>query len=77
MRATDQEQAFVICIHNAAYTAALELRKVYQVIPDAQAAQQELLRVIDESGEDYLYPKGYFIPVTFPASVQKAILQAA
>ena len=77
MRGSEQERAFAICIHNAEYAAALERRKVYQVIPDSQAAQQELVRIIDESGEDYLYPTSYFVPVTFPPSVQEAILQAA
>lgn len=68
---------FVICINNAGFSAALELRKIYQVIPDNSAATHGLLRVIDESGEDYLYPTTYFIPVNFPPSIQDAILCAA
>lgn len=51
---------FVICINNAEYPAALELRKIYQVIPDEVARDNNLIRIIDESGEDYLYPNAYF-----------------
>jgi hypothetical protein len=68
---------FVICIDNAEYTAALERRKIYQVIPDATAAMHGLVRVIDESGEDYLYPSAHFVPVDLPPSIQAAILHAA
>jgi hypothetical protein len=68
---------FVICIDNTDYPAALERRKIYQVIPDDRAAHHNLLRVIDESGEDYVYPKGYFIPVDFTPSIQEALLRVA
>ena len=68
---------FVICIDNTEYPAALERRKIYEVIPDALAAQHRLLRVIDESGEDYLYPQAYFIAVDFAPGVQAALIQAA
>ncbi len=77
MNVHQQEIHFVICIDNAEYPAALEQRKIYQVIVDEAAAQHRLLRVIDESGEDYLYPQGYFIPVDFAPSVQEALLRAA
>ncbi|WP_129630668.1 hypothetical protein [Candidatus Oscillochloris fontis] len=71
------ELRFVICIENTEYPVALERRKIYQVLPDDRAETQHLLRVIDESGEDYLYPQGYFIPVDFAPSIQEALLHAA
>jgi hypothetical protein len=73
--ATDTQ--FVVCIDNAAYPAALELRKIYQIVPDAVANTQHLLRVIDESGEDYLYPDTYFVAVDFPQAIKDALLHAA
>lgn len=67
----------VICIRNNGYAASLEKRKVYIAVPDSAAAKQGHIRVIDESGEDYLYPESFFVPVTLPQSVRKAILAAA
>jgi hypothetical protein len=55
----------------------LEVRKIYQVLPDADAAQHQYLRIIDESGEDYLYPAAYFVLVDLPKEVQEALLKAA
>ena len=54
---------FVVCINNRGYPASLELRKIYQTIPDRQANLRDMIRVIDESGEDYLYPQGYFMAI--------------
>jgi len=68
---------FVVCIRNAEYPAALELRKIYQIVPDQVAVKQHLVRVIDESGEDYLYPDTYFLPVDLPQAVKDALLHAA
>ncbi len=68
---------FVICIKNEGYAASLEPRKVYQAIPDGAAAEHGLLRVVDESGEDYLYPADYFLPVELPEAVAKALSQVA
>jgi hypothetical protein len=70
------ELQFVACVKNKDYPAALELRKLYQVIADETAAKLHQVRVIDESGEDYLYPEEYFVPVQLPHSAEKAILQA-
>lgn len=67
----------VICVRNKGYSASLEKRKVYVAIPDVAAAKHGHIRIIDESGEDYLYPESFFIPVTLPPSVRKAILAAA
>jgi len=71
------EPQFVVCIKNKQYSASLELRKLYQVLPDAAAAKHNQLRVIDESGEDYLYPEDYFVAVHLPQSAEKALLRAA
>lgn len=68
---------FAVCVHNEDYKASLELRKIYRVIPDATAAERDLLRVIDESGEDYLYPKHYFILIELPQEIEEALLTAS
>lgn len=66
-----------VCIDNTGYTAALEVRKIYQILPDADAKQHNYVRVIDESGEDYLYPASYFIFLDLPQAIQEVLLQAA
>jgi hypothetical protein len=71
-----REAEFAICVVNRGYAASLELRKIYQVIPDKAAAALHQIRVIDESGEDYLYPQDYFVPVRLPQSVERAVRQA-
>jgi len=68
---------FVICIQNRNYAASLELRKLYEVVADEKASRRSLLRVIDESGEDYLYPADYFLEIDLPQSAQRAVLRAA
>lgn len=68
---------FAICIQNDEYPASLERRKIYQVLPDEDAARHQLVRVIDESGKDYLYPASYFLHIDLPASIKDALLQAA
>ncbi len=70
------EGEFVICIANKGYGASLELRKIYQVIPDKTAAPLNQIRVIDESGEDYLYPQDFFVPVQLPQAVERAVRRA-
>jgi hypothetical protein len=67
---------FVICIVNQGYSASLELCKIYQVLPDKDAAKFHRVRLIDESGEDYLYPADYFIPVQLPQAVERAVRRA-
>jgi hypothetical protein len=57
------DKQFAVCVDNKDYPAALEVRKVYQVLPDPAATSRSYLRVIDESGEDYLYPKRMFLQV--------------
>ena len=73
---TSTETRFVVCIDNKDYPASLELRKLYQALPDAVAAERHQIRIIDESGEDYLYPKQYFLPVSLPKSVRSVVLRA-
>ena len=67
---------FVVCIRNKGYEVALEPRKIYEALPDVDAACHDQLRVIDESGEDYLYPESYFAPTTLPQSLRRAVLAA-
>lgn len=69
------ERNFVVCITNEGYPASLEIRKLYQAIRDDQAAKLGQIRVIDESGEDYLYPERYFAPVQLPQATEKAVLR--
>ncbi len=66
---------FAICVQNDDYEGMLELRKIYEVLEDASAAARDYVRVIDESGEDYLYPKSWFLPVEFPEKVEEALVQ--
>jgi len=67
----------VICIKNDDYPVSLETRKIYEAIPDIEAEKHNQIRVIDESGEDYLYPEDYFIPVSLPKDIEDAIIKAA
>jgi len=68
---------FVICIENSEYPASLEKRKIYETIPDADAARHGQIRVIDESGQDYLYPKQCFADVNLPGDIRAAVVEAA
>jgi hypothetical protein len=76
MRDRDTRHSFVICVSNEGYPASLERRKIYEAITDATARRHHLVRVIDESGEDYLYPKHYFTPIELPEGVEKALLKS-
>jgi hypothetical protein len=67
---------FAVCVNNKGYPASLELRKLYQVIPDEEAAKLGQIRVVDESGENYLYPEQYFAPVQLPQDTERAVLRA-
>ena len=70
------ERRFVICVRNETYAASLEVRKVYRLLKDKQASRHRQVRVIDESGEDYLYPEEYFIPIKLPEAAEKAVMKA-
>ena len=67
----------VVCVKNSGYPVSLEKRKIYVVIHDPVAEKHKQVRVIDESGEDYLYPKGYFVPIHLPEPTRRAVLTAA
>ena len=64
---------FVLCVKNEGYEASLEKRKVYRVLTDRRAATHHMTRVVDESGEDYLYPSDWFLPITLSRTLAKAI----
>jgi len=68
------KQLFVVCIRNDNYQASLEKRKLYVKLSDPEAEQRHYVRVIDESGEDYLYPAGYFAEVELSDETSRAIL---
>ena len=68
---------FVVCINNVDYPASLELHKIYRVLIDEDATSEGDIRIIDESGEDYLYPSSYFVPIQVPQTVEKSLLRAS
>jgi hypothetical protein len=75
--AKSQTKQLVVCVESEGYRASLEKRKIYVALRDAAAEKHGLLRVVDESGEDYLYPKAFFRAIALPQSVKKAVLAAA
>jgi hypothetical protein len=68
---------FAVCVKNDGYAAALEPRKIYRVRRDAKAAALGLVRVIDESGSDYLYPSDYFAPIELPSALRRVFSEAS
>ncbi|TSA22467.1 MAG: hypothetical protein D4R70_01685 [Betaproteobacteria bacterium] len=68
---------FVVCVNNDDYATSLEPRKLYEVLPDEDAAKHGQVRIIDESGEDYLYPESFFAPVELPTLTEERILRVA
>jgi len=77
MEGQSTEPTLAICIDNAGYEMALERRKVYAVLPDEDAARHNYVRVVDETGEDYLFPASRFVLLTVPPDVQAAVLADA
>lgn len=67
---------FAVCLRNDGYEVSLEPRKIYQVLADPEAAKHRQVRVIDESGEDYLYPQNFFAPIELPQPIRRAVLAA-
>lgn len=63
---------FVVCIKNEGYSVSLEARKIYRVIDDVKAEGAGMLRIVDESGEDYLFPADYFVPIQIPTEANVA-----
>ncbi|HEV7796988.1 MAG TPA: hypothetical protein VGO73_02440 [Pyrinomonadaceae bacterium] len=76
MKRQKTEPRFVLCIRNEDCDD-LQPRKIYQVLPDESSAADGYIRVVDESGEDYLYPQDYFVSIELPQAAQKALLSAA
>ena len=75
--ARPQAKQLVVCVDNEGYLVSLEKRKIYVALRDAAAEKHGLLRIIDESGEDYLYSKAFFRSIALPQAVKKAVLAAA
>jgi hypothetical protein len=65
----NQPPRFVLCVHNEGYPSSLEIRKVYQALPDVVAESRGFVRVVDESGEDYLYPSELSVAANLPKDV--------
>ncbi|MDL1959462.1 MAG: hypothetical protein LWX01_07570 [Deltaproteobacteria bacterium] len=68
---------FVVCINNADYPVSLERHKIYRVLIDKAATEEGDIRIIDESGEDYLYPSSYFVPIQVPQNVEESLLRVS
>ena len=71
-----RSKRFAVCLKNTGYEASLEPRKIYEVLPDQEAEKHRQLRVIDESGEDYLYPESFFAAIELPQPLRKAVMSA-
>jgi hypothetical protein len=76
-RRARQKKRFVVCVRNTGFPASLELRKIYQAVADSEAETHGMLRVIDESGEDYLYPQKFFMSLDLPQALESALRRAA
>ena len=76
-RTKEPDHRFVVCTDNSGYEASLELYKIYPVLPDADAARDGDLRIIDESGEDYLFAADRFVAIQVPESLERAMLKQA
>ncbi len=74
--ANRRSRGFVVCIQNDGYEVSLEARKLYEVVPDAVAERHRQIRIIDESGEDYLFPENLFATIDLPRAIRRAVLQA-
>jgi len=70
------KRRFAVCIDNTGYKVSLVQRKIYEIIPDEKAACDDLIRIIDESGEDYLYHMSHFVLIELPIEVERALVAA-
>ena len=68
---------FLLCVHNEGYEASLVIRKLYEKLPDKEAERHDQVRIIDESGEDYLYPSTFFAPVRLSILTRNKLLEKA
>ena len=69
------EAGFVVCLKNEGYSASLERHKIYRILHDPEAEKDGDLRIVDESGEDYLYPESYFVRIRLPRHAQRALAE--
>lgn len=72
---SDNERQFAVCIRNDGCAESLEPRKIYEILNDSKGGQHGMVRVIDEEGESYLYPKAWFLPIQLPETVERAVLE--
>ncbi|MDZ7615487.1 MAG: hypothetical protein U1E05_00695 [Patescibacteria group bacterium] len=73
---TSDTPHFVVCVDNTGYPASLELHKIYRTLPDSEAESEGDIRVIDESGEDYLFSRDRFVPIEVPEVVRKSLVHS-
>lgn len=71
---SEKVRQFAVCVQNEDHEESLELRKIYEVLEDPSAAKHNMVRVIDEEGEDYLYPRDWFLPIRLPHNIEEAIV---
>jgi hypothetical protein len=76
VKPTRREPQYVVCLGNEGFRASLVVRRIYRVLPDAAAGRRGLVRVVDESGEDYLYPKKLFAAVDLPKTIGRRLAAA-
>jgi hypothetical protein len=69
-----RHKEFAVCIRNKGYETSLERRKLYEVLPDAEAAKHKQLRIVDESGDNYLYPDAFFARIELPQTLRRALV---
>jgi hypothetical protein len=77
MESQDTAARFVVCLNDGGYVDDLKIRTVYQLLPDDSAAKSDYVRIIDETGEDYLYPAKLFVPIVLPREAEKLLLTAS
>jgi hypothetical protein len=77
MKKTRSTKGYVLCVRNDGYPASLLVRRLYERVPDRSAASRGLVRVVDESGEDYLYPEKFFVEIALSRPVTRAMRDAA
>ena len=73
----EKHRHFAVCVRNEEYEASLELKKIYELLDDPRAEEHNMVRVIDEEGEDYLYPRDWFLPIELSERIEQAILELA
>jgi hypothetical protein len=77
MESSHERPSFVLCIDDGGNVDDLKVRTIYQVLPDESAAASDYLRIIDETGEDYLYPAAYFVPIEVPQEAEPVLVRAS